>query len=504
MQYNPPVNALDANQAYIDANARTGIQGSSPPASSIEFPQREIVNAIAGCGLNPTNTDLTQLLQCIQRIASMWVVDQGFVNTIIINPPKAATAYAPGESYIVKVAATNSGPTTVNLSGLGQRNLMTMTGSPLPAGSIFTNGVALIAYDGLQFQLLTSSQATISEQSLLHFGVDTGATNALVSTVTPGITSYSNGLAAFILAAHNNTGATTVNLSGLGVKNIVSTAGSAIAPGMITAGCLAFIAYDGTAFELLSVFGNIVGGGGGGFAPYFVSVKSSTLASPPASPTTGDTYLIPPGASGAWSALGNQVSQWSGTAWVTLNEPTQTMVGLADIDDFYKRKPDGTWRTIFASVPEAQAGVAWNLAVTPQDLRRYATIQGPLRVPWVAVNSVTTTAPPGSPAVGDIYVIPSGATGAWSGFTNYMTQWDGTQWLFLLPPRRTVVGCMDSDDTQFYTGTGWRSFWASLAEALAGQSTVLGITPADLAYVLSHQASGGDEQIMDLYYYGNF
>ena len=503
MLYNPPVNATDPNQAYVDANAQVGIQGSSPPAHSIEYPQREIVNAVTLSGLTPTNNDLTQLWQAMQRVSSLYAVDQGSVNNVVISPTLTPISYVAGLAYLVKIAVTNTGAATINVANLGARSITRISGAALQAGDLVSGGICLMTYDGLRFQAETLAATSISEQSLWHYGVDTGTVNHLVSTVTPGIANYDLGLTALVFAANTNTGATNVNLNGLGVKNIVSTQGSALTSGMITSGCFALIAFDGTNFELLSIFGTVTGGGGGGFAPYFVSVKSATITSPPGSPATGDTYLIPPGATGSWSGLSNQVTQWSGTAWVTLNVPIETMVGVADQDDFWKRIVGGTWRSIFATVAEAAAGASSTLAVTPLDLRRYATILGPLRVPWVAVNSITVATPPGSPTLGDIYVIPPGATGAWSGLTNYMAQWDGGTWRTLLPPARTVIGCIDTNDTQFYTGTGWRSFWATPAEALLGQSTVLGITPADLAYVLAHQASG-DELITDLFFYGCF
>lgn len=39
------------------------------------------------------------------------------------------------------------------------------------------------------------------------------------------------------------------------------------------------------------------------------------------------------------------------------------------------------------------------------------------------IKSMSTTAPPGSPANGDAYIIPSGATGAWAGKTNQIARW---------------------------------------------------------------------------------
>jgi hypothetical protein len=323
--------------------------------------------------------------------------------------------------------------------------------------------------------------------------------------VSPGIVNYDQGLAALLLVANTNTGATTINLQGLGVKNLVSVAGSALAAGMITAGSLALVAYDGTNFELLSVLGTVGGGGGGGLLPYFTNVKSASVTTPPGSPATGDTYLIPAGATGVWSGLTNQVTQWTGASWSTINMPTETCVGVADIDDIWKRTGTG-WRTIFASISEALAGTATNLCVTPADLRRAASIQGPLRPYWIAVNDVALGTPPGSPTLGDTYLVPAaGGTGAWAGLNGQLVQWDGAQWNARVYPTMSFVGVETTGDLWNQTTSGlWRSIWATPAEALAGVSTILGITPADLAYVLSHLPGQGDELNSDLFFYGCF
>ena len=45
------------------------------------------------------------------------------------------------------------------------------------------------------------------------------------------------------------------------------------------------------------------------------SVKSKGLNTPPASPTTGDRYIIGTSPSGAWAGKGNQITVWNSTAW---------------------------------------------------------------------------------------------------------------------------------------------------------------------------------------------
>ncbi|NYZ69495.1 DUF2793 domain-containing protein [Endozoicomonas sp. SM1973] len=46
-----------------------------------------------------------------------------------------------------------------------------------------------------------------------------------------------------------------------------------------------------------------------------ISVLSATTTEPPASPTPGDRYLVPVGATGVWQENINKVVRWDGSAW---------------------------------------------------------------------------------------------------------------------------------------------------------------------------------------------
>ncbi len=50
-------------------------------------------------------------------------------------------------------------------------------------------------------------------------------------------------------------------------------------------------------------------------------------------------------------------------------------------------------------------------------------------VSHVSVVNMTTTSPPASPAIGDAYIVASGASGAWTGFSGDLVFWDGVSWV---------------------------------------------------------------------------
>jgi len=505
MQYNAPYGISDLDAPYENGVPSTGKLGSIIPKEAAEYPQREIVNAIIDAELDPVNADLTQLAQAIRRASFIYAVDHGAVNAIAIDPLKTPPSYTAGLAYEVRVAVENTGPTTVNVAELGARALVRMNGQPLVAGDLATSGIALIVYDGVQFQLLTSAAQFISEASLVHYGVDTGSTNALIAAVTPGISGYTPGLLCEIAVSNTNSGASTIALNGMTARSIVRANGAALSAGDLVSGGLALIGYDGTQFQLYNVQVAPAGGSDtadqsitGPLRPYFIAVNSATVTAPPPSPAIGDTYLVPAGATGAWSGLTGQLSQWTGAdGWHTRAMPTQHMVGVGDTDDFLKHMPDGSWRSIFATVAEAEAGTSTTLAVTPKCLRRYATILGPLWPYFIAVKSRTTSAPPGGPDLGDVYLLPSsGASGAWSGHGDELAQWDGTEWVFRQYPATSLLGIEDTDDWWKTDGAGaGRSAYATLAECREGVSMVTVVNPAGLAYAIANIPSDQDSDI---------
>lgn len=72
-----------------------------------------------------------------------------------------------------------------------------------------------------------------------------------------------------------------------------------------------------------------------------------------------------------------------------------------------------------------------------------------------AVESASETAPPGSPGVGDRYVVASPATGAWTGHEDDIATWDGGSWDFETPIAGWVVWVKDVSELYVFDGTSW-------------------------------------------------
>ena len=81
-------------------------------------------------------------------------------------------------------------------------------------------------------------------------GVDTGSANTYVATLSPAITSYTKGLKVSIVIANTNTGASTLNLNGVGAVAIKLPNITALIGGELIANMMANFEYDGTYFQL--------------------------------------------------------------------------------------------------------------------------------------------------------------------------------------------------------------------------------------------------------------
>jgi hypothetical protein len=89
-------------------------------------------------------------------------------------------------------------------------------------------------------------------KTLFPYSADTGTTNTFAISPTPAPSSYSVGQIYLLLAAHNNTGACTVNVSTLGAKSIKLLDGTDPASGQITTTGISVMIYNGTNMILIN------------------------------------------------------------------------------------------------------------------------------------------------------------------------------------------------------------------------------------------------------------
>jgi hypothetical protein len=172
MLYNQPYGVSDTNAPYINGNPSTGTMGSIPPAASIEYPQREIVNLITDAEMTPTNSDLHQLAKAIQSGALIYEDDTGVVNQVALNCTPQVMALQKGMVFITEIAVTNTGPSTATVNGLTAPIIHPRDGSPLLAFDLNKGQMVALAFDGTSFQLAWAGSGSKAAQGVLQANYD--------------------------------------------------------------------------------------------------------------------------------------------------------------------------------------------------------------------------------------------------------------------------------------------------------------------------------------------
>ena len=114
-------------------------------------------------------------------------------------------------------------------------------------------GAAVATTDYARFDQVISQ----TQNSTTTWGGTSGGTaNAQTLTLSPAITAYVAGQTFRFISGFTNTGNVTLNVNGLGVKSLLSSAtGTNLVPGQITAGFVAEVIYDGTQFQMINPMG---------------------------------------------------------------------------------------------------------------------------------------------------------------------------------------------------------------------------------------------------------
>jgi hypothetical protein len=212
--------------------------------------------------------------------------DTGTSNNYVLTYNAPFTTYAGAQGQIIYFipANSNTGPSTVNINTLGPVPIVNPNGTPLAANEISANQIAAIVFNTGSFYLIQgASQGIVS-----YTGTDTGTANNYILPMTGQYFSYTAGNTLFWVPAHTNTGASTVNVKGLGSVAISGPFGGALIAGSLIAGQLTEMIYNGTFFQI--VFPAIANGSitltstGGTTAPtmtvfYYVNGGSVTLMS---------------------------------------------------------------------------------------------------------------------------------------------------------------------------------------------------------------------------------
>ena len=101
-----------------------------------------------------------------QNQSATYFADTGAADAYVITPDPPIAAYAAGQAFEVNIAHTNTGASTLNVSGKGAKAIKKQHDQALAAGDLEAGQIVRVVYDGAVFQMesqvATSSSSTSS------------------------------------------------------------------------------------------------------------------------------------------------------------------------------------------------------------------------------------------------------------------------------------------------------------------------------------------------------
>lgn len=98
----------------------------------------------------------------------------------------------------------------------------------------------------------TATQAALNNKSTYYVGIDAGANDSYVVTLSPAPSAYTQGMIVIFRANTVNTGACSINANSLGVRSLVKRVSTTPANGDIPAQAWVMCVFDGTNFVILN------------------------------------------------------------------------------------------------------------------------------------------------------------------------------------------------------------------------------------------------------------
>lgn len=140
-------------------------------------------------------------------------------------------------------AVTNTNPIVLNAAGRTPYEIWLNSGVTYKFALYTSTNVLIGTYDNIP---------AIDDPTVFNNLITVAGTNALIGSSTPPYTAYVAGMTLSFIPANTNTGAVTIDVDGLGAKNVFVGNASALAAGDLVAGRFAYIEYDGTRFQLFT------------------------------------------------------------------------------------------------------------------------------------------------------------------------------------------------------------------------------------------------------------
>ena len=164
-------------------------------------------------------------------------------------------------------AAANTNPIVFDAAGRTPAEIWVNGGVTYKFILYTATGVLIGSYDNIP---------GIDDPAVFNNLITVTGTNSLIGTSVPPYTAYVAGMTLSFIPVNTNTGPVTIDVDGLGAKNLFSGSSAAMIPGQLAAGSMITVEYDGTRFQLI-----------GNASQRSIALITGNTAARPASPTPG-------------------------------------------------------------------------------------------------------------------------------------------------------------------------------------------------------------------------
>lgn len=151
-----------------------------------------------------------------------------------------------------------AGGAVVSVSSFDASGNYTLSGTPssYPVALVYILKIKAVDYQNLVTANIMAMESIEVRNDVDQYAVTSG-TDTYTATPNPALASYLTGAQVTLNFGNTNTGASTINLNGLGAKSIITPDGLALTGGELLG--IMTLVYDGTSFQILG--GSGAGGG---------------------------------------------------------------------------------------------------------------------------------------------------------------------------------------------------------------------------------------------------
>jgi hypothetical protein len=173
--------------------------------------------------------------------------------------------------------------TTLSDMGAALTTSVSSDGQTTPTANLPMGGFVHTGVGSATVRTNYASAGQVQDGALTYLGSISG-TNTITGVAAVGLSAYTTGQVFTFISVGANTGAVTLNINGIGAKNIYKNGTLPLVNGDIASGAALHVVYDGTQFQLISGSSAAGATGAGGDQVFFQNSQIITT-----------TYSIPSG-----------------------------------------------------------------------------------------------------------------------------------------------------------------------------------------------------------------